>query len=142
MPLSSDDWIRALSHVSETEQLKVTVKSSFLGSVFVAVICMILSLLLGPVGLLFGGVVGGCLSFFKFRETYKPVSSILKELNPKQRKALFNDLAAIRANITAADYVQLILLLQGGGGGFLFKKQVLDVLVSFFKDELKTNINL
>ena len=140
MPLSSEDWMKALSHVSEAEQLKVTVKSSFLGSVFVAIVCMTLSLLLGPVGLLFGGIVGGCISFFKFRGTYKPVSAVLKELNPEQREALFKELAAIRAKITTTDYVELILLLQGSGG-LLFKKQALDVLVNFFKTELKTKVN-
>ena len=141
MPLSSEDWIKALSHVTEAEQLKVTVKSSFLGSAFVAVVCMVMSLLLGPVGLLFGGIVGGCIGFFKFQGSYKSVSSVLKELDPKQREALFNDLAAVRDNITAADYVELILLLQGGGA-LLFKKQILDILVNFFKNELKANINL
>ena len=139
MPLSSDDWVKALSHISEAEQLKITIQSSFFGSVFVAGFCMVLSLLLGPVGLLIGGIVGGCISFFKFRGTYKPVSSVLKELTPEQREALFNDLREIRSKVTAVDYVELIMLLQGGGG-LLLKKQVMDVVVGYLKQKLKLTV--
>eukprot|EP00111_Clytia_hemisphaerica_P002579 TCONS_00007344-protein len=140
MPLSSEDWVKALSHISEAEQLKVTVKGSFFGSVFVGGFCMVLSLLLGPeVGLLIGGIVGGCISFFKFRGTYKPVSSVLKELTPEQREALFKDLQEIRSKVTAVDYIELIMLLQGGGG-LVLKKKVLDVVVGYLKQKLKLTI--
>jgi len=135
MPLSSEDWTKALGHISEAEQLKVTIKSSFLGSLLVAVACMTFSLLLGPVGLLFGSIVGGCIAFFKFSGSYKSVSSVLKELTPEQRELLFQDLREIQSNVSASDYVELILLLQGGGG-LVLKKQVLDVLIGFLKNRL------
>ena len=140
MPISSEDWMKAIGHISDAEQLKVTVQGSLIGSVFVAVTCMVCSLIFGPVGILVGGIVGSCLAYSKLKGTYKPVSTVLNEITPEQREQLYNDLKEIRSKINTADYVELILLLQGGGG-LLLKKQVLDIVLGFFRNKLNLKVN-
>ena len=139
MPVSSEDWMKALSHISDAEQLKATFKGSAYGSILICLIAMACSLLLGPVGLLMGGIVGSCLAFFKFRGTYKPLSSVLKDLTAEQREKLYTELARVRSQMTAADYVELILLLQGQGG-LIVKKQVLDILIGFIKKTFNADV--
>ncbi|XP_057289447.1 protein C19orf12 homolog [Hydractinia symbiolongicarpus] len=139
MPVSCDDWMKALGHVSDAENLKITVKGSMFGSFLIGIIAFVFSLLLGPVGLLFGGIIGSCFAFFKMWGAYKPLSSVLKELTPDQKEKLYSELAQIRANITAQDYVELMLLLQGHGG-LLVKKQVLNILVGFVKNTFSLDV--
>lgn len=139
MPVSSEDILKALGHVSDADQLKVTIQGSLYGSLFVAVACMVCSMILGPPGLLIGGILGSYFAYNKLKGTYKPLSSVLKELTPEQKKELAKDLEGIRANITATDYVELIVLLQGGGG-ILLKKQILETVFSFVKNKLKLGI--
>ena len=139
MPVSSEDWMKALSHISEVDQLKATVKGSVFAGVSIGILSTICGVFLGPIGLLLGGIIGSILMYYRLKGTYKPLVSVLKDLTPKQMEQLLKDLTSIRSQITASDYVELILLLQGSSG-LLLKKQVFDVVFSYLKKALNIEV--
>ena len=71
--------------------------------------------------------------------SYRSLSSVIKNLDEKQRAEFFDEIALIRSQITAADFVQLILFLQGAGGMDM-KKQLLNATFRYVKRTLNAEI--
>ena len=100
---------------------------------------MIASLILGPFGILIGGILGSILAYRKMQGTFKPLSDVIKDLSAEQRGKLFAELSSIREKVTVDDYVELILLLQGKGG-LVLKREVLNVLKGFVMSNLNMQL--
>ena len=139
MTISMDDWMKALSHISDADQLRATVKGSLYGGIMVGGAAMIASLILGPFGILIGGILGSILAYRKMQGTFKPLSDVIKDLSAEQRGKLFAELSSIREKVTVDDYVELILLLQGKGG-LVLKREVLNVLKGFVMSNLNMQL--
>ncbi|XP_012557935.1 protein C19orf12 homolog [Hydra vulgaris] len=139
MPISKEDVLRVLSHISDVDELKVTIQGSFFGSLTIAIFAMIFSLLLGPIGLLFGGIGGSIYAYNSYRGSYKPLSAVIRQLTNEQKSLLFSELEKTCSQITVSDYMELLLLLQGGSG-IILKNQMFDILRSFMKKNLNLNI--
>ena len=139
MTLSPDCWIKATRHIADADGLKANIKGSLIGSFGIAVVAMICSVILGPIGLLLGGIGASIYAYIKLKGSYRPLSSVLKSLTEEQRKEFFSELADIRAQITVQDYIELILFLQGGGG-LVLKKQLLKTTADFLKKTINADV--
>ena len=139
MTIQSEDIVKALNHISDADQLQVTIKGSFYGSLLIGMISMIFSVILGPVGLMVGGILGSIVSYMQWKDTYKPLSSVLRGLTPQQRELFYKELEVIHSQITVQDYLELVLLLQGTKG-LALKKQLLDLAFSFVKKNLGMDV--
>jgi len=67
----------------------VTVNESLKGGLITGIVCTIGGLILGPVGLAFGGTLGGIVSYLKSDGKFKPVSHVIMyEMEDLQREQL------------------------------------------------------
>ena len=139
MTIQSEDIVKALNHISDADQLQVTIKGSFYGSLLIGMISMIFSVILGPVGLMVGGILGSIVSYMQWKDTYKPLSSVLRDLTPQQCELFYRELEVIHSQITVQDYLELVLLLQGTKG-LALKKQLLDLAFNFVKKNLGMDV--
>merc|ERR1712080_327711 len=139
MPLSQDCWVNAVRHIAEMDGLKANIKGSLIGSIGIAIVALVCSFILGPIGLLIGGIGASIYAYIKLKGSYRPVSSVMKSLSEQQRREFYKEISDIRSQVTVQEYLELILLLQGGGG-ILLKKKLLDVTFKFLKRTLNADI--
>lgn len=139
MTLTPECWVRAVRHLADGDGLKANIKGSLLGSIAIGLVAMICSIILGPIGLLLGGIGASIYAYIKMKGTYRPLSSVMKSLTEEQRKLFYSEIAEIRSQISAQDFIELLLFLNGAGG-LVMKKQLLETTCMFLKNTLNADI--
>ena len=135
MSVSAVQLQRVLAILADEDQLKVTVKGAGYGGVVAGVTTTIGGLIAGPAGLLAGGALGGVLAYASAGD-FKPVSQVIKEMNPRQRQLLYNAMRDIVDNLAIQDYVALLAFLNGGAG-LLIRQQLMERMVAFLRDQMR-----
>ena len=135
MSVSAVQLQRVLAILADEDQLKVTVKGAGYGGVVAGVTTTVGGLIAGPAGLLVGGALGGVLAYASAGD-FKPVSQVIKEMNPRQRQLLYNAMRDIVDNLAIQDYVALLAFLNGGAG-LLIRQQLMERMVAFLRDQMR-----
>ncbi|XP_038551247.1 protein C19orf12 homolog [Micropterus salmoides] len=132
-----DDVVHLCCEISAHDQIKVAVKNSTKGALVAGGTAMLGALLMGPLGIAVGGVVGGLLGFWMTSGQFRPLPQILKKLPPTERKKLYNDIVAVLGNLIWTDAAQLVSLVMGNT---TLHQQVTAALLNYIKKELRAEV--
>ncbi|XP_047191090.1 periaxin isoform X11 [Scophthalmus maximus] len=93
-------------------EIKNTLKCAAKGGSAVGTMATVGGLLLGPPGLLVGGVVGSFAAYWWTKGDFKPVHQIIMELSPSERQQLYDDVIGALENLEWEDCDQLYALVR------------------------------
>ncbi|XP_030579944.1 protein C19orf12 homolog [Archocentrus centrarchus] len=127
MEAKKDDVTKLIGDLSPDveKQLRMTWKNVCRGALVTGGLSGVCALLGGPVGLAFGGIIGGIYSWMTSEE-FKPLPQILMEMTPAQRDELFKGIMAVLGGQVWETASQLIYIVRGTPS---LKKAVINVII-------------
>ncbi|XP_045674663.1 protein C19orf12 homolog [Phyllostomus hastatus] len=134
--LVKEDAMTLLCHFAKNKEMKATIKRSLKGASVASTGAIIGGLFGGPPGVAVGGVIGGLLAW-STSKPFKPVSEILMELSPAEQLKLLRELTPILKHLDWKDATDLINKVMSNDK---LQQQLQDMLVNFFKTQLKTDV--
>lgn len=138
MPLDTAEVMKVLGTLSDEENLKVAVKESAKGGLLAGATTTLGGLLLGPPGLVVGGVTGGFLAYFLSQNKFRSVAEVLQsELTSTQQQQLANSVARIVSSVDMTDVARLTALVMGNSS---VRALVLREVISFVKNEVQLEV--
>ncbi|XP_033012591.1 protein C19orf12 homolog [Lacerta agilis] len=137
MPVSLNDVMQLLCHVSEERRMKAAFKHSGRGAIVAGATAFLGGLVGGPPGIAVGGAVGGLLGAWMTSGQFQPIPQIILELPPAEQQRLYDNAYAIIGNLDWTDTAQLIALVMGNRA---IQDQLLFMLTSYITNELKAEI--
>ncbi|XP_062997202.1 protein C19orf12 homolog [Elgaria multicarinata webbii] len=137
MPVSVNDVMQLLCHVSEERKMKAAFKHSGRGALVAGATAFVGGLMGGPPGIAVGGAVGGLLGAWMTTGQFKPIPQILLELPPVEQQRLYDNAYAIIRNLDWTDTAQLIALVMGNAA---IQERLLGMLTNYLANELKAEI--
>ena len=126
--------------LADEDGLQVTVRRAVYGGAIAGITTTVGGLLVGPVGLLAGGVVGGALAYVGSRD-FRSVSQVIRDMNDHDKQLLYNSVKEIVENSGIDDYPALIAFLRESSG-LPTRQQLMDELVSFLRDNMRLRVPL
>ncbi|KAG8229290.1 hypothetical protein J437_LFUL011136 [Ladona fulva] len=133
--------IEQVSQLSELQEIQVTVRESFKGGIIIGGAATAGSLLMGPVGLLVGGVIGSVMTTASAWGKYKSlVVVIMNDLTPKQQEQLVQALQEALNQVNKEDLLKLLMLISAGGAQMAIKDIVLCTVKDYAVKELGMRI--
>ncbi|XP_042582809.1 protein C19orf12 homolog [Cyprinus carpio] len=132
-----DDVINFCCEIAKNSQIEVAVKKSKRGAAAAGGGAFIGGLLGGPPGIFIGGTLGSAVGWWMTRGQFRPLHQIIMEMSPQQRKKLYSQIMENLKNLPWDNVHKLLQLVMSNPS---LNKQVLDVLDSFAKKELRANV--
>ncbi|XP_070701595.1 protein C19orf12 homolog [Pempheris klunzingeri] len=136
MALQVDDIMRLCCEISVHDQIEVAEKNITKGAMIAGGGAFVGGLLGGPPGIAVGGAIGSLLGWLTSGQ-FKPLPQVLMELPPAQQRKLCNAVVAILGNLILMEVAQLITDVMNSA---TLKQQVMAVLLSFIKKELRVEV--
>ncbi|XP_063233776.1 protein C19orf12 homolog [Bacillus rossius redtenbacheri] len=138
MPLNTRELLNAASVLAESRNMRVTVKESFKGGCVAGASTMVGGLLLGPAGMLIGGIVGACSAAAMGRGKFRPVADVLlHDMTASQQERLAQSLRSVLADVRVEDAALLLPLLMNNAN---LQTLVVRELVGFLQGEMGLHI--
>ncbi|XP_074695646.1 protein C19orf12 homolog [Strix aluco] len=137
MPISVDDVIQLLCHLSQVKGMKAAVKHSARGALLGIPTALLGGLLGGPVGIAVGGAVGGLLGARMSSGQFKPVPQILWQLPPAEQKKLYNKAVVVLSRLHWTDIAELTTLVMED---MCLLENLTAVLINYLSKELGAKI--
>ena len=111
MVVRYDDLLSLITTLGEEEGIRVSVKGSIKGTLIVTAICLVFSLLLGPIGLAIGGSFGGIAAWLQSRDKFRPLATVIRnDLTQEQREELTQKVRSVVGDLEASDAMELVAL--------------------------------
>ncbi|KAL0968491.1 hypothetical protein UPYG_G00267560 [Umbra pygmaea] len=123
--------------LSDKKGLKATVKGSFKGAIIAGVLALVGGLIGGPLGIAIGGAVGGLLGYWMTRGTFEPLSTIIMELKPEQKKELSDKVMAIVGDVQWTEIAQLTAFVMGEAS---LMEKVIAAVLEYITKELQADV--
>ncbi|XP_059524135.1 protein C19orf12 homolog [Myotis daubentonii] len=138
MYLTEEDAVSLLCSLSEAKKMKAAVKYRKRRAMgFASTGALLGSLVGGPPGLAVGSVLGGLAGALVWSTKFKPVSQILKELPPAEKKKLCSHVVAKIGSLQWTDVEHLTKLVMESEA---LQEQLLKLLESYITKELRTTV--
>ncbi|XP_059378800.1 protein C19orf12 homolog [Carassius carassius] len=132
-----DDVIEFCCKILENTQIEAAVKKSKRGAVATGGGAIIGGLLGGPPGIFIGGTLGSAVGWLMTRDQFRPLHQIIMEMSPKQKKKLYSAVMEKLGNLAWDNLPELILSVIRNAS---LMTQILDILESFAKEQLKAKV--
>ncbi|XP_067137752.1 protein C19orf12 homolog isoform X2 [Centruroides vittatus] len=126
------EGISFIKTLSDDHNLRATVKGSVAGGITVGSIAAVSSLIMGPVGLLIGGIFGGLIGYSIAKDKYKPLSSVIEAMTPQQKAKLRNHLIVLMHSVDVRDLITLAALIASNTS---IKGKILAGIINFIVQE-------
>ncbi|NXI75030.1 CS012 protein, partial [Anseranas semipalmata] len=137
MPISVDEVMQLLCHVSQEKGMKAAVKHSGRGALLAGATAFLGGLVGGPPGIAVGGALGGLFGAWMTSGQFRPVPQILLELPPAEQQKLYDEAMVILKRLDWTDIVQLTALVMGSTG---LQQKLAGVVINYLSRELKAEI--
>ncbi|CAI5782561.1 Uncharacterized protein PODLI_1B041301 [Podarcis lilfordi] len=137
MPVSMNDVMQLLCHVSDERKMRAAFKHSGRGAIVAGATAFLGGLVGGPPGIAVGGAVGGLFGAWMTSGQFQPIPQIILELPPTEQQRLYDNAYAIIGNLDWTDTAQLIALVMGNRA---IQDQLLCMLTSYITNELRAEI--
>uniref|UniRef100_A0A8D0FN82 CS012 protein n=1 Tax=Strix occidentalis caurina TaxID=311401 RepID=A0A8D0FN82_STROC len=137
MPITVDDVIQLLCHLSQVKGMKAAVKHSARGALLGIPAALLGGLLGGPVGIAVGGAVGGLLGAWMSSGQFRPVPQILWQLPPAEQKKLYNKAVVVLSRLHWTDIAELTTLVMED---MCLLENLTAVLINYLSKELGAKI--
>jgi len=138
MPINTKELLDCLTMILDEENMKVTIKESGKGTLVCATVCFIGGLLAGPVGLAVGGTIGGIGALIMTKDSFKPVSEIIRDdLTVAQKEMLAQKIFSAINEFHPKDIAALLALLANNQS---LQKSVIETVANFLTKEMKLRI--
>ncbi|NXF90354.1 CS012 protein, partial [Eubucco bourcierii] len=132
MPISIDDVMQLLCHLSQEKGMKAAVKHSGRGALVAGA-----SAFIGPPRPSVGGAFGGILGAWMTAGHFRPVPQILLELPPAEQQKLYDEAVVILRNLDWTDVAQLTALVMGNAS---LQQKLTAMLINYFSKELRAEV--
>ncbi|XP_023219692.1 protein C19orf12 homolog isoform X2 [Centruroides sculpturatus] len=126
------EGVSFIKTLSDNHNIRATVNGSVAGGIIVGSIAAASSLILGPVGLLLGGIFGGLIGYSIAKDKYKPLSSVIEEMTPQQKEKLRNHLIVLMHSVDVRDLITLAALIASNTS---IKGKILAGIINFIVQE-------
>ncbi|NXK47444.1 CS012 protein, partial [Chauna torquata] len=137
MPISVDEVMQLLCHVSQEKGMKAAVKHSGRGALLAGATAFIGGLVGGPPGIAVGGALGGLFGAWMTSGQFRPVPQILLELPPAEQQKLYDEAVVILRRLDWTDIAQLTALVMGSTS---LQQKLAAVVVNYLSRELRAEI--
>ena len=136
MVIQYDEILNIITTLGDNENLRITAKRSIKGGLIGGVIMTVTALMLGPPGFLIGGVVGGLVAY-NTSDSFKPISSVILEMEPADQRSLVDSVTNVIENLTPMDALTLLPLIHGSP---VLKAQIVGEITSFCQQQLNLKV--
>ena len=133
MVIQYNEILNIITKLSDDENIRICVQQSAKGGVIAGLICALGGLIAGPIGFIFGGTAGGIVASYFAGDTFKPISTIIQEMNPAQKNELTESVLKIIEKTDAMDALEILAIIQGNNA---IKARVKNHLISFCQEQL------
>ena len=138
MVIQYKEIVSVITKLGDEENLRVTVKHSAMGGLIAGFICFLGGLIAGPIGFVFGGAAGGVVASYFSYDSFKPLSTTIKEMRPEYQRAMVISISKIFENVDAMDALEVLALIKGSTE---LKAKVVGELKSFCQDQLSLQLS-
>ncbi|XP_067256681.1 protein C19orf12 homolog isoform X2 [Chanodichthys erythropterus] len=108
-----DDIMGLCCEISENQQIAAALQHSAQGAAVAGGGALLGGLIGGPPGIFIGGALGGAVGWLMTNDKFQPLSQIIMEMSPQQKKKLYSEVMAVLGNLDWVDVDQLIFLVMG-----------------------------
>uniref|UniRef100_A0A6M2DQA2 Uncharacterized protein n=1 Tax=Xenopsylla cheopis TaxID=163159 RepID=A0A6M2DQA2_XENCH len=134
MPINNRELLAAVSQLTELQSMRVTIRESGKWALITSASVLTGGLLLGPVGLALGGIVGGCTGALKTRGRFRSAADIImNDLSVQQQEVLFNRLRRVVADLDIQDVAVILPFILNND---LVKQEMLKIVGNFITRDL------
>lgn len=138
MPIDHRELLSVVATVCENEHVTVTVRESCKGGIIAGMSTVIGGIALGPIGLAFGGIVGGLTAAWVSQGKFKSLAEVIREdLTPHQRASLANRIEHALRDFQIQDLAILLPLLMENAN---IQQAVIRTVISFLEHEMRMQI--
>jgi hypothetical protein len=138
MPLNTKEILSIVTQITQDKHVRVTVGESVKGGCITGATAAVGGLLLGPVGLPLGGIVGGFAAYLMSKDQFKSLPEVIMyDMTNAQREQLAARVAAVIEELRVEDIVLLLPLLLKSPGA---KAAVLKTVFAFVQNEMQLQI--
>ncbi|KDR15699.1 protein C19orf12 homolog [Zootermopsis nevadensis] len=138
MPLNSRELLNVVAQLTDDRHVRATMNESLKGGCIAATTTVLGGLVMGPAGLAFGGVVGGCIAAILSKDKFKSVPQIIMyDMTDNQRERLAASVATVIADFRVEDIALLVPMLLNSPGA---KEAVLRSVFTFLQNEMQLQI--
>ena len=133
MVIQYNEILNIITKLSDDENIRISVQQSAKGGVIAGLICALGGLIAGPIGFVFGGTAGGLVASYFSADTFKPISTVIREMNQARKNELTESVLKIIEKADAMDALEVLAIIQGNS---VIKARVKDHLISFCQQQL------
>ncbi|XP_035214751.1 protein C19orf12 homolog [Stegodyphus dumicola] len=133
MPVNSREIIELLCTLSEEEKLRVTLKESLKGGLIAGGSAILGGCLLGPIGLAFGGALGGIIAAAASHNKFLPASQVIATMEQERRDYLAEKVRNIMQSIDVTDIAVFAAMVSGD---ITIRSRVMDALIGYLRNEM------
>ncbi|XP_013416425.1 protein C19orf12 homolog [Lingula anatina] len=137
MPVDVNEVVAVCADLADEKNLRVTVQEALRGGLIAGATTVAGGLLLGPVGLAVGGAIGGAAAYANAQGKFKPVSTVLREMEPEKKKILYDRVQRIISGITIEDGIALLALIHSSDP---MQAEFMCAVKSLVQDQLKMEL--
>ncbi|XP_026477671.1 protein C19orf12 homolog [Ctenocephalides felis] len=135
MPVTGRQIIQAVSQLTELEEMQITFKESAKWAAITGAAVLTGGMLLGPVGLALGGIVGGVAGAIQGQGNFKSAAEIiLNDLSASEQRQLAARLQGLLNNVLIEDVAVLAMFLTDNEH---VRRQVIRVVTNFLANDLQ-----
>ncbi|KAE8739429.1 hypothetical protein FOCC_FOCC015070 [Frankliniella occidentalis] len=138
MPINTSEVMYILSQLSEQRNLRVAVTESLKCGAGIGLSAAICAILLGPVGLAFGGTVSSVIASYMMHGKFKSVALVIaQDMTPAQQSQLAASCMRIINDFRVEDVAVLLPLLLNSPSA---QQALMTQLVGYVTNEMKLKI--